>query len=386
MLEVNLKGFRRKNGDIGIRNHIAIIAVTDNAIPIVSRTVCSLKGAIGITPNFGRGLLGKDSEQHKNTLIGLATNPNVFGAVIISLEEKSANYIAKRIAETGKPVESIAIEEVGGTIKATGLAAEYAVKMIVEASNQQREPLSLSELIIGVECGGSDGSSGLVSNPVTGLVSDKVIDNGGTVIMSETMEVLGAEHILAKRAKNKIVSEHLIDIVKFCVEYLTQLNTDAMDANPAPDNIKGGLSTIEEKALGAIKKGGSKVLQQVIGYGQRPTSKGFIFMDAPCEAVENMTALASGGCHAIIFSTGIGNTTGNPVSPTIKVSGNPNTIKNMQPNIDVDISEVITGKLTLDESATILYNNLIEVCMGKMTKSEILGEEVTAISRIALEL
>lgn len=381
-----LWGYARPDGGIGIRNYVAVIAAMDNCNPTARRVAAAVKGTVAITPSFGRAMMGEDAAQHVRTLVGLGTNPNVYGAVVISLEPESARVVAEAIAKTGRPVEAIALEDVGGTVKGTQLATEAALEMVAAAGRMERVPLPWSELVLGVECGGSDGSSGLVSNPVTGLVADMVVARGGTVIMSETVEVLGGEHLLAKRAKNEEVARRIYEAVNFCVNYAREMGIDLLGSNPAPDNIAGGLSTIEEKALGAIKKGGSSTVNEVVGYGVRPREKGLIFMDAPAPGVENLTALAAGGTHVVIFSTGKGNTVGNPVSPTIKVSGNPYTVRSLRDNIDVDLSPVITQGMSLEEAAKILEAELVAVCNGKMTKAEMLGEVEVAISRIGRTL
>lgn len=386
MSAAQLWGYARPDGNIGIRNHVAVISAMDSSNPTVRRVVQAVKGTIGVAPSFGRGEMGDDLAQHVRTLVGLGTNPNVYGAVVISLEPESAKVIADGIARTGRPVVAIALEDVGGTVKATQLATEAAIEMVVEAGKLGRLPLPWSQLVLGVECGGSDGTSGLVSNPVTGMVADTVVARGGTVIMSETAEVLGAEHLLAKRARSEEVARQIYEAVEFCVNYAREMGIDLLGSNPSPDNISGGLSTIEEKALGAIKKGGSSVVNEVVGYGMRPRERGLIVMDAPCPAVENLTALAAGGTHVVIFSTGKGNTVGCPVVPTIKVSGNPYTVKALRDNIDVDLSAVITQGMTLEEAARILEAEVVAVCNGKMTKAEVLGEVEVAISRIGRTL
>lgn len=386
MKEEQLWGYLRTDGGIGIRNYVAIIAAMDNSCPTARRVAAAVKGAVPVTPSFGRGEMGEDMAQHVRTLVGMGTNANVYGAVVISLEPQSARVIADGIRASGRPVEIISLEDVGGTVKATELGTRIALEMVAEAGRMQRVPLPWSQLVLGVECGGSDGSSGLVSNPVTGMVADMVVARGGTVIMSETMEVLGGEHILGRRAKSEEVARKLYEAVNFCVNYAREMGLDIMGANPAPDNIAGGLSTIEEKALGAIKKGGSGTLNEVVGYGVRPREKGLVFMDAPAPGVENLTALAAGGTHLAIFSTGKGNTVGNPVSPTIKVSGNPFTVKALRDNIDVDLSAVLTDGMSLEEAAKILEAEVVAVCNGKMTKAEMLGEVEVAVSRIARTL
>ena len=261
-------------------------------------------------------------------------------------------------------------------------AAQAAIQMLHDAGRLRPEPMPWSEFVLGVECGGSDGSSGIVSNPVTGRLADRVIDAGGTVIMSETLELLGGEEMLGRRAVTPEVAAKVKGIIQRTLDYAAEHNLDIMGANPAPDNIAGGLTTIEEKALGAIKKGGTRPLVEVLEEGERPTKKGFVIMDAPAPGVENLTAIVSGGCHAVIFSTGKGNCIGHPVAPVIKISGNPMTVKAMRDNIDVDVSGVINQGLTLDQATDIVQDKLVDVCWGAMTSSDMLGEIETAASRL----
>lgn len=373
-------GYRRPDNTFGIRNYVAILSVMDNINPIVRQASTLVGGSIPIACSFGRGEVGKDGALQVNARIGLASNPNVYGTIIVSLEPKSANQIAESVSKTGKPVEIIAVEEVGGTVKATEAAIRMATQLVADSGNLQKEKMDWSDLVVGVECGGSDGSSGLVSNPATGLVADMVVDGGGTVILSETLEMLGGEEILAKRAENEEVEQEFMKVINATIKMIKAMKYDFY--NLVPDNIAGGLSTPEEKSLGAIKKGGSSVLRQVLGYGERPTKKGLVFMDAHAAGVENMTALAAGGAQLILFSTGKGNTVGNPVSPTIKVSGNPATVTKLADNIDVDLSEVLLSGMALEKAGQLLGKELVRVCNGKLTRSEILGQVEIAISRV----
>jgi len=250
----------------------------------------------------------------------------------------------------------------------------------------KRESCELGEITLGTECGGSDTTSGLVSNPVTGLVSDRILARGGTVIFSETLEIVGAEHLLAARAADAKTKRRLLEGVKRTIAYAEEVGIDLIGCNPTPDNIKGGLSSIEEKSLGAIKKAGSGPITEVVGVGERPAKPGIVFADAPCGGVENVTSLSASGSQAIIFSTGAGNPLGNPISPTIKVTGNPATVANMPENIDLDISAVIEGRMSYQEAADLLENELLEVLSGKLTTSELLGETEVTVSRTGLNL
>jgi altronate dehydratase large subunit len=377
-------GFRRSDNSIGVRNHVAIISIMDNSNPVARQICKSIKNAIPICATFGRGAMGPDIEQHRRTIVGLSTNPNVNSAILLSLESKTIYDYAQEISNMGRRVETIVIQKDGGTIGATEKGIKLAADFLKKSTSAQRELCDLSELVVGLECGGSDATSGLFGNIVTGKVSDFIVSLGGTTILSETAEILGAEHLLAKRSLNQKVANRLLEKVSYVENYANSLGIDLIGTNPVPDNIAGGLSTIEEKSLGAVKKAGSSVLQEVIDYGARPTKKGFIFMDGPAPAIENMTGLAAAGAHIIIFYTGQGNHSGNPIVPVIKSCGNPETLKMMPYNIDVDLTRMVTGQLKLSEASDYLLSELLQVASGKLTSAEILDQGEIAISRKAM--
>jgi altronate dehydratase large subunit len=376
-----LQGYKRPDGRMGIRNHVIVVSTMDNANPTVRRVASIVRGVVPVCSTFGRANMGDDIPIHFRVLANMATHPNVYGVIIISLDDESHRKLRDAVAAAGCPVVSYSIEEDGGTLAVAQKASSDALRMVREAALLRPQPMEWSDLVLGVECGGSDGTSGIVSNPATGMVADMVIDRGGTVIMSETLEMLGGEHLLAARAATPEVAKQITEAVEFTIDYAARKGIDLLGTNPVPDNIKGGLSTIEEKALGAIKKGGSRPLVEVMPIGVRPTKKGFTIMDAPCPGVENLTSIASGGCQAIIFSTGKGNCSGHPVVPVIKVSGNPHTVEMMKDNIDVDLSYVFTEGASLEDASLKLERELIEVCWGKPTTACVLGEIEVAISR-----
>lgn len=381
-------GFRRPSGEPGVRNHLAIISAMDNTNPLVRR-VCSLrKDLIAVNTTFGRALMGEDEKQHFRVMGHLAGHPNVGAAIIIGLEPITAGAIAEFAAKASPwmPLEVVTIHEVGGTLKTTQRALELAGKLSAHLNRARREPCELDELTLGTECGGSDTTSGLVSNPVTGMVADRVVETGGTVIFSETLEILGAEHLLAQRAMDAKTRRLLLSGVRRALAYAEELGVDLIGSNPTPDNITGGLSSIEEKSLGAIKKAGNGPIVEVVKVGERPTRKGTVFADAPCGGVENITSLSASGAQAIIFSTGIGNPIGHPISPTIKVTGNPRTASLMPENIDVNLCDVIENGLSYTDARMRLETELLEVLSGKLTSSEVLGETEITVSRAALSL
>lgn len=375
-------GYKRSNGTYGIRNHVAIISAMDNSNFVARRVHDAVNGTVVVCPCFGRGEVGADLEQHIATLGGIGANPNVYAAVVISMEPVVAGRIVEIIRKTGKEVVLCAFDECGGTINTTAVATREAMRLVIKASQQKRVEVPISELMLGVECGGSDSVSGLISNPVTGMVADRIVDMDGKVILSETTEWMGAEDALRERAVTPELGQRIVDAIKWYEDYIISIGVDIKGTNPAPDNIKGGLSTIEEKALGAVEKGGTRPIQDLITYNGTVTKKGLTLLDASPGGVENTTSLASIGCQLIIFSTGKGNPIGNPVAPTMKVSGNARTMVSYGDNIDFDMSDVMTKGTSLESAADRLFDNLLAVCSGKLTTAEVLEDTETAVTRI----
>lgn len=382
MTQAQFHGYRRPDGMFGIRNHVAVIAAMDNVNPVVRRIAAGLRGALPIWAAYGRGMFGDDAQQHFETLVGYGTHPNVAATLVVSMETNSAKTLAERIGATGRPVAWIAVQNEGGTMKSVDLGQRLAMQMIVDAGRILREPVPVSELIVGLECGASDATSGLTANSATGLVADWVVQQGGTVILSETEETIGAEDTLAARASDPGVAQALIEAVRAREAEANFIGADTVGFGP--DNGRGGLSTLEEKSLGAVRKGGTSTLNEVVGYAQRPSRRGLVFMDAPAPGTENTTALAGAGCHLILFNTGVGNPVGNPMAPTLKITGNPRTADHFADNIDVDVSGVLTGSYGLPGAADRIRASMVDVANGMMTRSEILGDLEISISRVDL--
>ena len=373
-------GYARENGAIGIRNWVAIISIMDNCNPVTRAIAQAVDGTIPVTTLFVRGQYGRDLEITLDTLGGMGANPNIAGVLLVGLENEITEMVAKRIRPTGKPVDAVTLQP-GGTINCIAEGTRRAAKMVLRASNLRRQSCPASALMVGVECGGSDTTSGLTCNPVIGRLSDRLVDDGGTVIISETSEFFGAEHLFAARAKDEAVKRAFLDKVTSLERDAVARGMDIRGTNPTPDNIRGGLSTIEEKALGAMAKAGTRALSGVLGYGEKPTGKGLHFMDAPAPAVENLTAFAAAGCQLIFFGTGVGNPIGNMVSPTVKVSGNVNTLRTMADNIDYDATSILEQGAKVADLGDGLYDYAMEVASGTRTTSEVLDVRETAISR-----
>lgn len=375
-------GYPRENDTVGIRNWVAVLSIMDNCNP-VTRAICQqVDGTIPVTTLFVRGQYGRDLEISYNTLAGLGRNPNIAAVLLVGLEEATTEEVARRIRPAGKPVEAIHLQP-HGTVHCVADGVRRALRMVMRASNARRQSCPASALMVGVECGGSDTTSGLTCNPVIGRMADRLVDEGGTVIISETSEFFGAEHLFASRAKDPLVGKAFTDMVLRLEKEAMSRGIDIRGTNPTPDNMRGGLTTIEEKALGAMAKAGTRPLVGVLSYGDAPKAKGLHFLDAPAPAVENLTALAAAGCQAIFFGTGVGNPIGSMVAPTVKVSGNVNTLRTMPENIDFDASDILEKSAKVSDTGDRLFQFAMEVASGTRCSSEILDVRETAISRFA---
>jgi altronate dehydratase large subunit len=370
----DLTGYWNEDNLVGIRNHTAVIGLSafcSQAVRLISEQV---SGTIPMPQMHGRNELGLNLERFNKSMLNITLNPNISSVFVVGYEPKTTQRFVREFKlKSKKPIESVAILEIGGVLETVKSGARKAMEMVINVSEKKREPLQLGDLTIGVKCGGSDATSGIVSNPVTGRVVDRVIDAGGKVIFSETTEIIGAEHILAKRAIDRSVAEKIIRAAKLNEEIARQAGVDLVGINPVPDNIAGGISTIEEKSLGAIAKAGTKKINDVIDYAEIPRNHGLYFMDSPSAAQEVLTALAASGSQLVIFSTGTGNPSGGPgMIPILKITGNPNTALHMKDHIDLDVSNVLLGVMSLDEASEALMSTLSKVVKGRLTRGEVL--------------
>lgn len=382
MEDVELFAYRREDGSVGVRNHVAIISV-DHAGAVVAEGVSKLlRGVEAVTHQYGRLQFGEDLQLTFNTLIGVGCNPNVAAAVVVGIEPNWTSKIAKEIAKRSKkPVESVWV--IGqGTISAIAEAAKKARELVSYVSEIRREPCRLSEIVIGVKCGASDTTSGIASNPVIGKVGEWIVDIGGTFIFGETTELAGAENIIASRFENEGEKRKFLEVFDNYVKFAKSKGVDILGSQPTQENIAGGLTTIEEKALGNIQKVPDRPIKGVLKPAERPPGKGLWFMDSSSSAQEQVTLLAAAGAAIHLFSTGKGNTVGHQILPVIKVTGNPITAKQMKDNIDVDVSGITLGQMSLEDGARRLYEFMIKVANGKLTAAEILKHDNFAITRL----
>ncbi|MFP3157276.1 MAG: UxaA family hydrolase [Caldivirga sp.] len=380
-----IMGYVRPDGKVGIRNHVLVMSTVICSSVVARRIAEQVNGAVAIENPFGCGQLEPDLQVTKRTLVGMAKNPNVGAVLVVGLgcEQIQADEVADEVAKTGKPVERIVIQDVnGGTPAAIERGVTLLRRMAEETLAQRPTEVDVSSLVMGVECGGSDATSGLASNPVVGYVSDKLIDLGGTVILSETPEMIGAEEILAKRAASKEVADRIYEVVGKWVRLAASYNVDLVGTQPSPGNIAGGISTIEEKSLGAIIKGGSRTIQGVLDYAEEVKGRGLFIMDTPGYDIMSVVGMVAGGATLVIFTTGRGTPTGNPIAPVIKVTANPYTYNKMKENIDFDASTVVRGVETVEQAGERLFNLMLEVARGRQTKAELLGFREFVIHKI----
>ena len=378
-------GYGRPDGTVGVRNLLLVLPSVVCANDTAMRIAAQLSGAVYVTHQHGCAQLPDDAAQTRRTLAGFGGNPNVAACIVVGLgcEGIRAQDVAADIAKTGKPVASLVIQEEGGTISTIARGVKIGRVMLSEMSAQIREEHDLSELTLGLECGGSDSWSGLSGNPVAGVVSDMLVTEGGCSILSETQEIIGAEHILAKRAVSKEVADKLLAMVAKAESGALAGGSDIRMANPSPGNKEGGLTTLEEKSLGCINKAGSIApLQEVIAYAEKPTRKGLVFMDTPGHDIESITGMVAGGAQVVLFTTGRGTCTGCPIAPVIKICTNTPTYEKMKDNMDVDAGAILEGKATIQEIGGKTFDLMVEVCNGKTTKTEELGYGSFAINRI----
>ena len=379
-------GYRRPDGRVGVRNRVLILPASVCASDTARIIAQQVEGAISFNNQQGCSQVGPDQQFTMDVMAGYAANPNIYGTVVVSLgcENCQMDLVTAAIRErTNKPMEQVIIQEAGGTLKAVEIAVRYAKQMVAEAALLQKEEFPLSELIGGTECGGSDPTCGLAANPAIGAMSDLVVKAGGTSILSETSEFIGAEHILARRAANKEVHDRIYEITTRFENHFHAVGEDVRAGNPSPGNKAGGITTLEEKSLGCIHKGGHSTINAVYDYAKQVKSKqGLVIMDTPGNDPASVAAMVAGGAQVVVFSSGRGSPVGHPIVPVVKITGNKLTFAAMEDNIDFSAAPLIYGEKTVEELGEDLLKMVIETACGKQTKAEALGFVETAIARI----
>lgn len=378
------KGYKRLNGTFGVRNHVIVINTVGELAGVANKLADLVPGVVPVIQQGGTSQFPEDSMQTIRTIKGTVGHPNVNAALILGMgEDDFAEQIAAELREEQCKVKAMVINKNTSLEKLLIDGKAWLQKAYEESLEDNRVDVPITELTIGLECGGSDAWSGITANPAIGVCSDMIVDDGATSILAETTEAIGAEHILARRAINEQVAKDFLTIVKNYENRILDTGEDIRSANPTPGNMAGGLTTLEEKSLGCIKKGGNAPLQQVLKYAEKPATKGFVFMDTPGYDVESVAGLAAGGCQIVLFSTGKGSPTGSPIVPVIKIGTNPKLYEIMSEHIDVNAGTIVEGKKTLQDVGEEIYNLVLEVANGEKTKAEQHRNQEFAIWRLA---
>ena len=372
-------GYKRPDGRYGSRNLVAVIPSVICANDVGQAICRQVQGTVGFFHHQGCCQLPLDLRRVTDTLISLGKGPNVAAVLVVSLgcEGTDTDRLVREIEATGKPVKKIAIQELGGTSCAIKAGIDAAQELAMYASGLQREPADISNVVMSIKCGASDTTSGMASNCVIGHVADKMVDLGATVVFGETTEFLGGEHILANRAvggPDGPVGCKIYDIVKKMEDRAKSIGEDMRGGQPTPGNIAGGLSSIEEKSLGAIVKSGHRPIQGVLEYPQFvENEKGLWIKDTPGREPEILTGMAATGAQFMLFSTGRGAPQGFPSMPVIKICGNPNTYEHLKHDMDLNAGRIITGEASIEEVGEEAFRKLLAVLNGEMTRNESLS-------------
>ena len=383
LANATFRGYRRENGRVGVRNHTIVLPVDDLSNAASEAVANNIKGAMAIPHPYGRLQFGADLELHFRTLIGTGANPNVAAVVVIGIEEGWTQRVVDGIAETGKPVTGYGIEMHGDhetIMRASKTAREY----VQWASEAVREEAPLADLWVSTKCGESDTTSGCGSNPTVGNAFDKLYRLGATMVFGETTEITGGEHLVAERCRTPEIRERFMFMFDRYQEVVERHKTsDLSESQPTKGNIAGGLTTIEEKALGNIQKIGREcMIDGVLDKAETPGGPGLWFMDSSSAAAEMVTLCAAAGFAVHFFPTGQGNIIGNPILPNIKICANPRTVRTMSEHVDVDVSGLLRREMTPDEAGDALLDMTIRTANGRLTAAEALGHREFVLTRL----
>jgi (2R)-sulfolactate sulfo-lyase subunit beta len=385
MINRKFLGYRRENGRVGVRNHVAILPVDDISNAACENVAKNIQGTLALPHSYGRLQFGADLDLHFRTIIGLGANPNIAACIVIGIEPGWTNQVAEGIAETGKPVAAFSIEQ-NGDIKTIADASRKAKEFVHWATEQQREECPISDLWVSTKCGESDTTTGLGSCPTVGNMYDKLIPEGVHGVFGETSEITGAEHICRARAASPEIGEKFMATFQAYQDDVIEPHktSDLSDSQPTKGNIEGGLTTIEEKALGNLEKIGKQCRYiDVLEPAEAPAKgPGLYYMDTSSAAAECVTLMAAAGYVVHTFPTGQGNVVGNPVLPVVKISANPRTVRTMSEHIDVDVTGILRRDMTLDQAGDALIDMVIRTANGRHTAAEALGHRELVMTKL----
>ncbi len=381
MMENTIHAYRRKNGKYGIRNHVVILPVDDLSNAAAEGVAKLIQGTVALPHTYGRLQFGADLELFVRTLIGTGSNPNVAAAVVIGTEPDWAKRIADGIAQTGKLVASFATEGYGD-LKTIEMASRSAKEFVQVASELKREPVSFADLTCSAKCGESNTYSGLASNPAVGVVTDRLVQMGGTMLLGDTSEITGGEDVLARRMATPELRENFLKVHRDYLHFIKSQGGGLFRSQPSQGNIADGQTTIEEKGIGNIQKAGRSPIVTVLEPAEPPKTPGLNFMDSSSAAAECVTLFGAAGSVLQLFTTGNGNNIGHPTVPVVKITANPKTAAIMREHIDVDISGVLQKEMTLAQAGDRILEMMIRTANGRLTAAEILGHKEFVLTRL----
>ena len=382
-MHTTFQGYRRENGRVGVRNHVIVLPVDDLSNAAAEAVANNIKGAMAIPHPYGRLQFGADLDLHFRTLIGTGANPNVAAVVVIGIEDQWTQKVVDGIAATGKPVAGFGIE-LHGDHDTIMRASKAAREFVQWASERQRETCPITDLWVSTKCGESDTTSGCGANPTVGNAFDKLYDAGCTLVFGETSEITGGEKLLESRCRTPEVWKQFMFMFDRYQDMINRHKTsDLSDSQPTKGNIAGGLTTIEEKALGNIQKIGKRcVIDGVLDKAEAPAGPGLWFMDSASAAAEMVTLCAASGYVVHFFPTGQGNVIGNPILPVIKICANPRTVRTMSEHVDVDTSGLLQRQITMDQAGDKLLDMMFRTANGRLTAAEALGHREFVLTRL----
>lgn len=384
-------GYKRPDGKVGVRNYIGIIPSVFCANRVAELIAKEVDGAIFLKHPVGCSQVGEDLEITCRTLIAMGNHPNIAAVLVVGLgcERFTPDEFVEGVRKSGKHAEKVVIQDEGNTSKAIEKGIMIAKAMAEEVKNIEKVECDVSDLIVGVKCGGTDSTSGLAANPAVGMMADTVVNNGGSIIFSEVTELLGTEHILSKRAVNEEIGKKVTDTILNMEDKLRRIGTNPKFAKRgaliSTGNFDGGVSSVVEKALGGIYKSGHGKITNVLEYATCPVEneKGVFLMDSPGHDGEVVTGMVGGGAQIIAFTSGRGTPTGFPFVPVIKITGNDKTFIKMEENIDINAGDIIEKGVSLEEKGNEIFEKVIRVANGEMTKAELFeGDELFCVTRV----
>lgn len=377
-------GYLRPSGAVGVRNHVLIFPTVVCAASVAYEISRRVAGTVSVEHPHGCGHLGVEADHMLRTMSGFCANPNVGGVLLVGLgcELIRPESLAAALERRGQRFQTLSIQEEGGTSAAIARGCELAAGLVRACEGDLRTPVDISRLVVGLKCGGSDALSGLTANPAVGAFSDTLVGAGGTVLMTEVPEMIGAEHLLARRAVDERVRQRILEIVAEMEAAILATGVDVRGSEPSPGNIEGGLTTLEEKSLGAIIKVGTSPVNEVVAFAERPSRRGLVIMDGPALDAVCITGMLAAGAQLVVFTTGRGSPMGSAIAPVVKVATNSRMYEHMRDNMDLNAGRIIDERLSVGEMGACIFDEVLAVCGGRLTRSELLGHREFAIHNI----